>query len=185
MAMDPLDIIYQYYRPESALAKILIAHSRAVRDKALAIARCCSDAKPDLKLIAEAAMLHDIGIIKTSAGRIGCNGALPYICHGVEGRAMVERHGFPRHAMVCERHVGVGITKKDIQTRRLPLPVRDMVPITLEETIICYADKFFSKTNGIREKSAEAIIKQLRPYGPDKVRRFEHWRRYFKEGETA
>jgi uncharacterized protein len=183
--MDPLDIIYRYYRPESALAQTLIAHSRAVRDKALAVARRFSEAKPDLKLIAEAAMLHDIGIIKTCAGRIGCNGALPYICHGVEGRKMMERHGLLLHAMVCERHVGVGITKQDIQTQGLPLPVRDMAPVTLEETIICYADKFFSKTNGIREKSVEAIIAQLKPYGSAKVRRFQQWHRRFQQGERV
>lgn len=183
--MDPLDIIYQYYRPESALTKKLITHSRAVRDKALTIARRFADARPDLKLIAEAAMLHDIGIIKTSAARIGCNGKLPYICHGIEGRKMVAHHGLTLHAMVCERHVGVGITIKDIQTQRLPLPIREMVPVTLEETIICYADKFFSKTNGSREKSIDAVIAQLRPYGPDKVRRFEKWRHCFEQGETV
>jgi uncharacterized protein len=183
--MDPLDIIYQYYRPESALAKKLIAHSRAVRDKALTIARRFANAKPDLKLIAEAAMLHDIGIIKTFADRIGCNGKLPYICHGVEGRKMLEYHDLSLHAMVCERHVGVGITIRDIQTQRLPLPVRDMVPVTLEEKIICYADKFFSKTNGTREKSIDAVIAQLMPYGPDKVQRFKQWRRGFEQGEIV
>jgi uncharacterized protein len=183
--MDPLDIIYQYYRPESALTQKLIAHSRAVRDRALAIARRFADAGPDLKLIAEAAMLHDIGIIKTSAGRIGCNGNLPYICHGVEGRKMMEHHGLHLHAMVCERHVGVGITIRDIQTHRFPLPVREMVPVTLEEKIICYADKFFSKTNGTREKSIDAVIAQLMPYGPDKVRRFEQWHHCFEQGETV
>lgn len=183
--MDPLDIIHQYYRPESALSKKLIAHSRAVRDKALAIARRVADATPDLKLIAEAAMLHDIGIIKTAAGRIGCNGDLPYICHGVEGRKMLEHHGLPLHAMVCERHVGVGITIRDIQTHRLPLPVRDMVPVSLEERIICYADKFFSKTNGTREKSIDAVIAQLTPYGPDKVQRFARWHQDFEQGETV
>lgn len=183
--MDPLDIIHQYYRSESALAKKLIAHSRAVRDKALAIARRLADANPDLTLIAEAAMLHDIGIINTSAARIGCNGDLPYICHGVEGRKMLEHHGLTLHAMVCERHVGVGITIRDIQTHRLPLPMRDMVPVTLEERIICYADKFFSKTNGIREKSIDAVIAQLMLYGPDKVQRFAQWRQSFGQGETV
>ncbi len=183
--MDPLDIIYQYYRPGSALTKKLIAHSRAVRNKALAIARRFADAKPDLKLIAEAAMLHDIGIIKTSAGRIGCNGNLPYICHGVEGRNMLEHHGLTLHAMVCERHVGVGITIRDIQTHRLPLPLREMVPVTLEEKIICYADKFFSKTNGTREKSIDAVMAELMPYGTDKVQRFAQWRQDFEQGETV
>jgi uncharacterized protein len=183
--MNPLDIIYQYYQRDSVLTQKLIAHSQAVRDKALTIARRVTDEKPNLELIAEAAMLHDIGIIKTCAGRIGCDGSLPYICHGVEGRKMLERYGLPLHAMVCERHVGVGITLGDIQTYRLPLPERDMMPVTLEEIIICYADKFFSKTNGTREKSIDAVIAELMPYGPDKVRRFKRWHQRFEQGDTV
>jgi uncharacterized protein len=177
--MDPLDIIYRYYRPDSELAGRLIAHSRAVRDKALAVAQRCALLEPDLELISEAAMLHDIGIVKTDARRIGCNGSLPYICHGVEGRKMLEHHGLAAHALVCERHVGVGISREDIRKHRLPLPERDMCPVSLEETIICYADKFFSKTNGIREKSAEAVFTELAPYGPDKVERFKQWHQRF------
>jgi uncharacterized protein len=183
--MEPLDIIYQYYRPESALTQKLVSHSRAVRDKALAVARRFAQAKPDLELIAEASMLHDIGIIKTRAGRIGCNGSLPYICHGIEGRKMLERIGLTPHAMVCERHVGVGITRKDVHRDRLPLPARNMVPETLEEIIICYADKFFSKSNGTREKSIDAVIAHLMPYGLDKVKRFEQWHHCFEQGEMV
>ena len=98
---------------------------------------------------------------------------------------MLEHHGLTRHAMVCERHVGVGITIRDIQTHRLPLPLRDMMPVTLEEKIICYADKFFSKTNGPREKSIDAVMAQLMLYGTDKVQRFAQWRQGFEQGETG
>jgi uncharacterized protein len=59
------------------------------------------------------------------------------------------------------------------------------VPVTLEEKIICYADKFFSKTNGTREKSTDAVIAQLMPYGLDKVQRFKQWRRGFEQGEIV
>jgi uncharacterized protein len=59
-----------------------------------------------------------------------------------------------------------------------------MVPVTLEEKIICYADKFFSKTHGTRHKSIDAVIAQLMPYGLDKVQRFEQWHRGFEQGET-
>lgn len=183
--MDPLDIIYHYYRPGSGLAGRLIAHSQAVRDKALAVAQRCASMGPDLGLISEAAMLHDIGILKTDARRIGCHGGLPYICHGVEGRKMLERHGLVDHALVCERHVGVGISHEDIRTQGLPLPVRDMRPVSLEEIIICYADKFFSKTNGIQEKSAEAVFAELARYGPDKIDRFKQWHRRFAQSQDG
>jgi uncharacterized protein len=58
-----------------------------------------------------------------------------------------------------------------------------MTPQTIEEQIICYADKFYSK-NGHRhpvlEKSAEEIILDLSPYGQDKVARFLSWHRQFE-----
>jgi uncharacterized protein len=177
--MDPRNIIFQYYQPDSQLADRLIAHSEAVRNKALVVARRIGHLKPDLQFISEASMLHDVGIIKTSAARIGCYGHLPYVCHGVEGRKILESHGLSAHALVCERHVGVGLTKTDILQRRLPLPLRDMLPETLEETIICYADEFFSKTEGMQQKSVEAIVESLKPYGHDKVRRFKLWHQRF------
>ena len=53
-------------------------------------------------------------------------GRASYICHGVEGRRMLEAEGLPRHALVCERHTGAGLTVDDIISQRLPLPLRDM-----------------------------------------------------------
>ena len=63
--------------------------------------------------------------------------------------------GYPRHARVCERHTGTGITLAMIEERGLPLPHRDFMPETLEEQLICYADKFYSKTKLDKEKSVE------------------------------
>ena len=71
----------------------------------------------------------------------------------------------------------------EIQTRNLPIPLRDMTPQTMEEQIICYADKFYSK-NGhahpVLEKSVEAICLGLSTYGQDKVDRFLSWHRRFE-----
>ena len=87
----------------------------------------------------------------------------------------------PDHALVCERHVGVGITRTDIQSHGLPLPDRDMLPVSLAETIVCYADKFYSKNgNGAGgEKSLDQVMKGLENYGPDQVERFMAWHRVF------
>ena len=57
-----------------------------------------------------------------------------------------------------------------------------MRPVSIEEQIICYADKFFSKNgngNG-REKSIAEVLKEIEPYGPDKVKRFEGWLQLFE-----
>jgi uncharacterized protein len=57
-----------------------------------------------------------------------------------------------------------------------------MIPISIEEQIICYADKFFSKNGNVRvgEKSIPEIINNLSRYGPDKVERFESWAQMFE-----
>lgn len=156
---------------------ILTEHSRYVADKALEVARRVPDLNPDSVFIEEAALLHDIGIIFVDAPEIGCHGKPHYMFHGVLGRAYLEKQGFPAHALVCERHVVAGITQKAILERNLGLPLRDMVPVTLEETIISFADKFFSKTPGAlgKEKSVDDILKQLAKYGENQVPTFQSW----------
>lgn len=167
----------------AAVYDILVEHSTLVAQKALALARNLVHLNPDVDFIYEAAMLHDIGIIMTRTPELGCSGALPYICHGYSGRAILEREGLPRHGLVCERHIGVGITIEDIRSGKLPIPLRDMTPQTLEEQIICYADKFYSKNghgHAVLEKSAEEIILGLSAHGQEKVDRFLSWHRRFE-----
>jgi uncharacterized protein len=173
--MDPYKVIKKYYSPESKAYKILVSHSEAVVNKALKIAE--KFPQVDKNFIFEAGMLHDIGMIFTNVPAFGCYGKHPYIAHGYLGRKLLEKEGYPKHALVCERHIGVGITKKEIIEKKLPLPERDMVPITLEEKIIAFADKFFSKNPEaeVEEKSVEEIIKNLSKHGEEKVKIFLKW----------
>ena len=73
----------------------------------------------------------------------------------------MRKEGFPRHALVCERHTGAGISLQSIIDQQLPVPHRDMVPVSLEEQVICFADKFFSKTHLDKEKSVEKALKSI------------------------
>ena len=173
--MDTLDIISRYYTPGSLAYNMLIAHSRMVVSKCLEIAENISYQDPDISFLREAAMLHDIGIFLVKAHDIGCYGSRDYICHGYLGRALLEKEGLPKHALVCERHVGVGLTINDIMDWELPLPARDMLPVSLEEKIICYADKFYSKKPGAlcSEKTLEEVRENIRKYGDDKLQRFD------------
>jgi len=180
--MNLTEIIEQYYEKDSKAYDILISHGERVAGKSLAIARRVAHLNPDLQFIQEAARLHDIGMFLTRAPQLGCYGRNPYICHGYLGRELLENHGLTRHALVCERHVGVGITRENIKQQKLPLPQRQMLPITIEEQIICYADKFFSKNDGVAgsEKTVADILKTLERYGKDKVLRFQKWVEIFK-----
>ena len=183
--MDPIDILARYYDRHSKTFEILVTHGRQVAQKAATAVAKAAHLDPDLNFIQQAAMLHDIGILYTDSPGLGCHGPHPYILHGVLGCELLAKIGLDKHALVCERHVGAGISAEDIRRHRLPLPERDMVPVSIEEQIICYADKFFSKNGNhglaAREKSVQQIKRNLTKYGQQKVDRFQKWVELFDE----
>jgi len=152
-----------------------LPHCTAVTELALKIARLHPHLQADEEVIEFGGMLHDIGIFFTNAPEIGCFGKLPYLAHGYMGRELLEKEGLPLIAPVCERHIGVGISLEDIKIHNLPVPLRDMTPQTIEEKIICYADKFFSKSadNLLLPKPLKKVKKSVSKYGEDKWRIFE------------
>lgn len=161
--MNTEQIIKEYYRPGTKLYDIFMDHAESVTKKSIKIALGITHLNPDISFIEEAAMLHDIGIFMTWSPSIGCTGEHPYVCHGFLGRKLLDALGLPRHGLVCERHTGAGITAENIRDNDLPLPCRDMVPVTIEEEIICFADKFYSKKPkwaGL-EKSVKKIMKEM------------------------
>ncbi len=177
--MDPLEIYSKYYPPASDAYRILYTHSRSVADKALRIARVNPRLDLDLQFIEEAALLHDIGIWQCYAPSIDCHGEADYICHGTLGAELLRKEGLEKHALVCERHTGSGITIQEIKERKLPLPLREMLPVSMEEKLICFADKFYSKTHLDKERSPEKIRKSLAKHGNDSVLRFEQMYKLF------
>ena len=182
--MNSLDILAEFYDSDSNTFQILVTHGHQVAAKAKKAALKVAHMQPDIEFIEHAAMLHDIGILQTDSPGLGCHGQQPYIRHGILGRELLEQLGLPEYGLICERHVGVGISADDVYRFNLPLPERDMIPVSIEEQIICYADKFFSKNgngnaNGT-EKSIDQIIGSLKRYGPDKVKRFQSWVEIFE-----
>ena len=180
MLMDYKKIIDKYYPSENELRRILLVHSKAVTTRALLIAAQHPELSLDEQFIEEAAMLHDLGIFRTNAPGIQCFGTESYIRHGVLGAELLRVEGFSRHARVCERHTGAGISLADIERQQLPLPHHDFLPETLEEKVICYADKFYSKSNLEREKTVEQAAKSLEKFGGDGVKRFLAWADMFE-----
>lgn len=178
--INPFELIEKYYPKDRDIYYILTIHSEQVRDKALQIAHNKPELRLDNEFIAEAAMLHDIGIFMCNAPRIHCQGTHQYIEHGYLGADLMRKEGFPRHALVCERHTGVGLSMETIIQNKLPLPQRDMLPVSLEEKLICYADKFFSKTQLKETHSVDRIRTYLRHYGESEVRKFDEWHALFE-----
>src|SRR5262245_17215407 len=112
--MNAEALLEKYFTNRTAL-EIILQHSRLVATKALRIADSLGRTDIDRRFVEEAALLHDIGACRVNAPDIGCQGDEPYIRHGVIGREILEAEGLPRHAMVCERHIGVGLTIEEIR----------------------------------------------------------------------
>ena len=178
--MDYQAIIDKYYPEDNELRHILITHSQSVARRALQIVSSHPELQFNAQFVEEASMLHDIGIFLTDAPGILCYGSQPYICHGRLGAEIMRKEGFEQHARVCERHTGAGITKAQVIGQHLPLPEQDFLPETLEEKVICYADKFFSKTKLDREKTIGQAEKSLMKFGEEGVERFREWERLFE-----
>ena len=141
---DYRHIIDKYYPRGSALGVIYNSHCQAVADLACRIISARSLNIPPDEARA-AAMLHDIGIYLCHAPSIECHGQAPYICHGTLGDAA--RLGLP--------------------SGRCYMPQTDL------EQLICYADKFYSKSGSRQEKTLEQVRRSMERFGDESLARFD------------
>ena len=169
ITMNPLIILQKYYDPRSRGYQILVEHSEQVRDMALKIAAAKPELGIDQKFIAEAAMLHDIGYFLVNLPELDYHGQEVPLRHGILGREILDKEGLPRHALVAERHTGCGTSKEQIITRHLPLPPRNLIPQTVEEELISYCDKFFTKGDLNKINTIDEIVAKLNTHDPSEV----------------
>ncbi|WP_290067598.1 HDIG domain-containing metalloprotein [Muribaculum intestinale] len=182
MTTDYQAIIDKYY-PASGdnplMREIYMKHACQVADMAVAlneVARLGLDAD----MVRGAAMLHDIGICRTKAPGIHCLGEEPYIRHGIIGAGMLREEGAPEEwARVAETHTGTGLTAEDIVQQQLPLPECDYMPESILEKLVCYADKFYSKSGAMEKRTVAKARAALARHGGDSLMRFDAMHRMF------
>lgn len=145
---------------------IVLSHVKLVERIALKIAnKIKKNGHPvDIELVKVGSLLHDIG-------RFSCPPKTKMsIRHGIVGGTILRKEAKdPKNkkiksmllkcASVCDRHIGVGIMKSDIKKQGLDLPVKDLVPKTLEENIISYADNL---AEGKKEMGIDYVINRFR-----------------------
>lgn len=197
--MDYLALLHRYYPEDNALRRMLLHHSRQVCARALKIVERHPELGANRNLVEAGAMLHDIGIFLTDAPGIHCHGTAHYILHGSLGAQLLrneaeqlkkekqqaiqlqeELHFYEALARICERHTGTGLTRQTIIERGLPDPQQDLLPETIEEQIICYADKFYSKSHLERERTIPQTLQSLEKFGDEGVEKFRHWTELFE-----
>ena len=119
------------------MAKIALKIARRLKKKGFNV---------DLELVEIGALLHDIGRSKTHT-----------VHHAIVGAKIAKQRGLPEPIVkIIERHVGGGITAQEAE--KLGWPVKDYIPETLEEKIVCYADKL---VEGNKEVPVEVTIRKL------------------------
>jgi len=98
----------------------------------------------DLELVEVSGLLHDIGRSKTHS-----------VYHGLIGSQIAHSLGLSSSVVqIIERHVGGGIPKEE--AKLLGWPAKDYLPQTLEEKIVCYADK---RVESLRTVSVKQALK--------------------------
>ncbi len=86
----------------------------------------------DAEAVAAGALLHDIG--RTKAQNIR---------HALEGAEILRGEGVDdKVVQIVRKHTGAGISPEE--ARRLGLPDLDYIPRSLEERVVCFADKMVS-----------------------------------------
>lgn len=170
--MTYTEIIERYYADNAPLRDLLIHHSEQVRDHALRVADSHPELALDRQILTDGAMLHDIGIFLCDAAGIHCHGRHHYIAHGRVGGQLLRRlaaEGLENAtvlARICERHTGTGLPGYE--------------PETLEEQVICYADKFYSKSHPERVSTPEQAATSLSRFGRHCADKFWEWDERFK-----
>lgn len=130
-------------------------HSLKVAEKALELAYQIKKAEVNLDLVEIGALLHDIGRAKTHGFK-----------HAIIGGEILRDRGYPSSlSRICETHILGGLDKED--ARLLNLPEREYLPVSIEEKIICLADKL---TAGSKEVTIDQRFqKWFTKYGKTKI----------------
>lgn len=168
--MEPEEIIHKHCsKMNSKKFKKLIGHSEDVFKECILILKKHPELNADKKTVKDMALLHDIGTCELKP-------ETPYINHGILGRKILEEEGLYKIAKICERHIGSGITKSE--AKLLKLPEKDMLPKTIEEKIVCYADKFYSKSKPGKHKIKD-IFNEFETYSKNSLKRFKKLHQLF------
>lgn len=137
---------------ENNCPNYVINHCIAVTNLALEIAEKLQikGLKIDLQLVEAGSMLHDLGRSETHT-----------VNHSLVGVQIAQKIGLPISVInIIKRHVGAGITSKEAEL--LGWPKDNYIPQTLEEKVVCYADKLINHDS---VESVDVEITKLQKQG--------------------
>jgi uncharacterized protein len=163
--------LHEKHAPSAEAFELVYTHCEIVCDIA---EQLLSSATPGInaELVRAGSLLHDIGVYRMydASGRLD---HARYVQHGVLGHELLFGEGIPEViARFCSHHTGVGLSRDDVLSQGLPLPVADYLAESGEEFLVMYADKFHSKTEPPVFVRAEAYAASIRRFGEEKEAAF-------------
>ena len=171
--IDTLAIIHRYYPEGSDIERVLRQHAEDVTGLALELV----DAHPRWGSTASSSRRRRCstisGSIRPVRPRSSAQAKLPTSYTATSEPSYLRSLGLPRHAWVAERHTGSGLTAEEIAARAIPLPPGIYTPQCPEEELICYADKFYSKTKLGQRKALERVRSGFSKHGEAALARFD------------
>ncbi len=162
--------------------ELVWTHSNIILEIALKLAKDLKSKKGiavDISLLTTGTLLHDIGVYQCYSKEMNPDkNSKAYINHGFAGAEIITNEGFPDNVVrFAITHTGTGLTKEDIERENLPYEKIDYIPITLEEELLCYADKFHSKYPSF--SSYEKQLDNMKKFDPTRQIKLENLRRKF------
>jgi uncharacterized protein len=131
----------------------VIRHCKSVAKLSVNLATACQEKglNVNLDLVEIGALLHDVGRGKTHT-----------VHHAIVGASIAKEAGLPESVVsIIKRHVGGGITSSEAE--ELGWPKDNYMPQTLEEKIVCYADKLIGASERIPiQTTIDQLVKEQR-----------------------
>jgi uncharacterized protein len=182
---EAFDLVYTHCQIVRSIAEQLLRR-KSIAEQLLRRNQAEPDAdRPDPDLVRAGSLLHDIGVYQLY-DRSGTLDHAGYLRHGVLGRDLLRALGFPEAlCRFCAHHVGVGLSRDDVLSQGLPLPVEDYLAESVEEELVMYADKFHSKSSPPTFVTVATATARLGRFGADKADGFVALVDRFGEPELA
>lgn len=133
----------------------------------------------DMELLKDGALLHDIGVYAVQFEDFQEDESLPrYIEHGFKGAETIKKERLgERLARFASNHTGVGLTRESIEEIGIDVDKQDYLPVSMEEELVCYSDKFHSKYP--RFVTYEDAYKSIGKFGVEKQVRLDTFKRKY------
>ena len=179
--INPIQLLDKYYKDYAKLKEVLLAHGKSIYEMSKEISSLHPEYHINLPFMYEASYLHDIGIYKTNVNKIGCFGTEVYLMHGIIGGEIMRKEGYLDLAHACERHTGSGLDSNDLKKIGYEPPEKRIyIPQTIEEKLLCYCDKFFSKSDVTIKFTKQDILTKRSKYGDNVLQRMNDLFTLFK-----